>query len=41
MLGVFPFEVVYEIRISNLRNSNLNFIDNMISNKKVGKYKVS
>jgi hypothetical protein len=34
MLGVFPFEVVYKIWISNLRDSNLNYIDNMISNKK-------
>jgi hypothetical protein len=36
MLGVFPFEVIYEIWISNL-----DFIDNMISNKKFVNYEVS
>jgi hypothetical protein len=40
-LRVFPFEVNYEIWISNLRDSNLYFIDNMISNKKFVNYKVS
>jgi hypothetical protein len=37
MLGVFPCEVLYEIWISNLRYSNLDFIDNKISNKKICK----
>jgi hypothetical protein len=41
MLGVFPFEVIYEIWISNLRDSNLDFIDNMISNKKFVNYEIS
>jgi hypothetical protein len=41
MLGVFPFEVIYEIWISNLRDSNLDFIDNMISNKKIVNYETS
>jgi hypothetical protein len=41
MLGVFPFEIIYEIWISNLRDSNLDFIDNMISNKKFVNYEIS
>jgi hypothetical protein len=41
MLEVFSFEVVNKIWISDLRDSNLNFIDNIISNKKVLNYKVS
>jgi hypothetical protein len=41
MSGVSPFKVVYEIWISNLRDSNIVFVDNMISNNKVVNYKVS
>ena len=41
ILIVSPSEVVYKIWISNLRNSNVVFVDKMISNKKVVDYKVS
>jgi hypothetical protein len=40
MLIVFPSEVVFKIRILNLRNSNALNVDKMISNEKVVNYEV-
>ena len=40
VLVVFPFEVILKIQNSNLRNSNIVFLDKMTSNEKVGNYKV-
>ena len=37
---VSPFEVILKIQISNLRNSNIVFLDKMTSNEKVVNYKV-
>jgi len=40
VLVVSPFEDILKIQISNLRNSNIIFLDKMISNEKVVNYKV-
>ena len=37
---ILPSEVVWKIQISNLRNSNVVFLDKMISNENVVNYKV-
>ena len=39
ILIVSPFEVIWKIYISNLRNSNVVFLDKMISNKKLSTIK--
>ena len=39
ILVVSPFKVVYKIWIPNLRNSNVVFLDKMISNQKVINYR--
>jgi hypothetical protein len=40
MLVVFPFEVVFKIQILKFLNSNVVFVDKMISNEKVVNYKI-
>ena len=40
ILVVSPSEEVWKIQVLNLRNSNVVFLDKMISNEKVVKYKV-
>ena len=41
ILVVSLSEVVWKIQISNLRNSNIVFLDKMISNQKIVNYNVS
>jgi hypothetical protein len=40
MLVVFSFEVVFKIQILKILNSDVVFVDNMTSNKKVANYKL-
>ena len=40
VLVVSSFEVILKIQISNLRNSNIVFLDKMSANEKVVNYKV-
>jgi hypothetical protein len=40
MLMVFSFEVVFKIQNLNVLNSDVVFVDNMTSNKKVVNYKL-
>ena len=40
VLVISPFEDILKIQISKFRNSNIVFLDKMISNQKVVNYKV-
>jgi hypothetical protein len=40
ILVISPFEDILKIQILNFRNSNIVFLDKMISNQKVVNYKV-
>jgi hypothetical protein len=40
MLVVFPFDIVFKIQNLKFLNSDVVFVDKMVSNKKVANYKI-